>query len=258
MYYINQHFRVVAALAIRETSARYGNKPGGYLWAILDPLAHVLMMTFLWGAISRSPALGTDIALFFASGYLPFAAYQGMSHYIASSVKANKNLFSYPVVAPIDAVIGRYIVQLLTSILVTFLVFAITTSEISHFRYLELGPAASAFALATTLGLGVGMANVVLFNAYPLYEKIFALINRPLFLVSGVFHLPDALPRTAHDFLMWNPLVHIVMLFRTTIYPGYQATGLNVEYAVVFTVLVSVGGLGLFTMSRTLREDPKY
>jgi capsular polysaccharide transport system permease protein len=255
MYWLKQHLRVSAALIIRETAARYGNKPGGYIWAILDPLAHVLLMSFLFKAIARAPAIGTDFALFFASGYLPFAAYQGMTAFMAGAVKANKNLFSYPVVAPIDAVVARYILQLLTSVLVTIIIFAVCTSEPEHFGSINLGNAVEAFMLATLLGLGVGMANIALFNDFPIYEKIFGLINRPMFLISGVFHLPDALPRQAHEFLMWNPLVHIIMWFRTGIFPGYKANGLDVGYVIGWAFFSIVIGFTLFTMSRSLRED---
>ncbi|MBC7312962.1 MAG: ABC transporter permease, partial [Rhizobium sp.] len=41
MYFVT-HMRIVSALLIREMSTRFGNKPGGYIWALLDPVAHVL------------------------------------------------------------------------------------------------------------------------------------------------------------------------------------------------------------------------
>ncbi len=250
-----QHLRVTAALICRESQARYGNKPGGYVWAVLDPLAHVLLMTYVWSVISRSPALGTDMALFFASGYLPFSAYQAMSSFVAPAIRANKNLFSYPVVAPIDAVAARYALQMVTSVLVTFVVFATTTSEISHFRQVNWGPAVGAFCLATSLGFGVGVANIALFNDYPLYEKIFGLINRPIFLMSGVFFLPDSMPRPIHEFLMWNPLVHVIMFFRTSIYPSYPAFGLDLGYVMRCTAVAVAVGFTLFSFTRSLRED---
>lgn len=255
MYWLKQHLRVTAALIIRETSARYGNKAGGYVWAILDPLAHVLMMTYLFNVIARTPLLGTDFALFFATGYLPFSGYQGMSSYVSGAIKANKNLFSYPIVAPIDAVFSRYILQLLTSVLVTIIVFAICTSEPSHLRSINMGVVVASFVTATLLGLGIGIMNIPLFNDYPLYEKIFGLINRPMFLISGVFFLPDSMPRPIQEFILWNPLVHVIMWFRSGIYPEYKAFGLDLNYLTLVTAIIVLIGLTLFTTSRSLRED---
>lgn len=255
MYWLKQHVRVTAALIIRETAARYGNKPGGYIWAFIDPLGHVVLMTFVYSAIARTPPLGTDFILFFATGYMPFAAYQGMSAFIAAAIRANKNLFSYPIVAPIDAVVSRYILQLLTSALVTILIFAICTSEPKHLHSLEMGPVVASFALASLLGLAVGLINIPLFNDFPLWEKIFTLINRPLFMLSGILLLPDALPSPVSDVLLCNPIVHIVMLFRTGFYPEYYATGLDIGYAVDFTAVLAFTGMAFFTLSRNLRED---
>lgn len=255
MYWLIQHARVSAALVIRETAARYGSKPGGYIWALLDPLAHVLMMTTIYQTLARTPALGTDFSLFFASGYLPFSVYQQMSSFVSSAIRANKNLFSYPVVSPFDAVVGRYILQLVTSVLVMIVVFAICTSEPQRLGQLDAGNAVLVIMLASMLGVGVGMANVALFNDFPLYEKIFTLLNRPIFMMSGVLFLPDMMPRPYSDILLWNPLSHITMWFRTAIYPEYTATGLDKTYVIEFAIALVMIGLTLFTISKSLRED---
>lgn len=213
------------------------------------------MMTFLFQAIARAPAIGTDFARFFATGYLPLAAYQGMSTVMASAVKANKNLFSYPVVAPIDAVATRYILQLVTSLLVAMIIFAVCTSEPSHPNSMDPEVLVASFVVATMFGLGVGLINIPMFDNYPLYEQIFNLVNRPMFMISGVFFLPDSMPHPIQQVLMWNPLVHVIMWFRSGIYPEYRAIGLDLGYlGLTATTLVMIG-LFLFTISLSLRED---
>ncbi len=254
MYYLKQHARVVSALTIREMQARFGNKPGGYIWALLDPLAHVTIMTMVFSALARVPALGNDFALFFASGYLPFTFYQGMSGFIAGSIRANKNLFSYPIVSPFDAVVARYTLQLVTSVMVTILVIAICTTEIEHVSGLKLETAIAPVFFASLMGLGMGMANVTLFNAYPLYEKVFVLVNRPLYLLSGVILIPDSMPKPIYHVLIWNPLVHVVMWFRVAIYPEYQAAGLDRLYVMEWAIVLLAFGFTLFTGAKTLRE----
>ncbi|MCV9961162.1 ABC transporter permease [Pararhizobium sp. BT-229] len=255
MYHLTQHIRVVAALVIREMQARFGSKPGGYVWAVLDPLAHVAIMTVVFSTLARVPALGNDFALFFASGYLPFTFYQGMSSFVAGAVKSNRNLFSYPIVSPFDAAVARYILQFMTSVLVTIAVMLLCTSEGSHLHQLDLAPCVEAVAVASLMGFGMGMANISLFAAFPVYEKVFSLINRPLYLLSGVILIPDHMPAPVHDALMWNPLVHMIMWFRQGIYPEYAATGLDKLYVLECASVLLMIGICLFTASRTLRED---
>jgi hypothetical protein len=50
-------------------------------WAVLEPVAAVLVLTAALSMIVHAPSLGTSFVVFYASGYLPFLFYatlQGM------------------------------------------------------------------------------------------------------------------------------------------------------------------------------------
>ncbi|WP_260008654.1 hypothetical protein [Leisingera sp. M527] len=59
-------------------STRYGRTPGGYLWAILEPMAAILFLAIGFSLVIRSPSLGSFL-LFYATGFLPFNLYQSIS-----------------------------------------------------------------------------------------------------------------------------------------------------------------------------------
>ncbi len=67
-------------MIVREMSTRFGSKPGGYIWALLEPVGYIAMMTVIFGAIAHTPALGTNFILFFATGYLGYQLYQAKLH----------------------------------------------------------------------------------------------------------------------------------------------------------------------------------
>lgn len=94
--YLITHIRIVSAFVIREIATRYGRSPGGYVWALLEPVAFIGLMSVLIGSIGRMPALGTSFTLFYATGYLAFSMYKGMEGYLVSAVSGNKALMSYP------------------------------------------------------------------------------------------------------------------------------------------------------------------
>jgi len=253
---IQQHLRVTAALIAREMSTRYGSKPGGYLWAVFDPVAHVAMMTLIFQAIARMPALGLSFPLFFASGYLPFSFYQRMSSFMAGTMKANKALLSYPVVSPFDAIVSRFILQLMTDGLVTLLILLLIVEIGGLAQPMDYAGMMEAAAVAAVLGLGIGTINIVMFARSALYEQIFGIINRPIFMVSGVFFLPENLPESFREVILYNPLVHIIMWFRSAIYPEYRADGLDRGYVLEFALVCFALGLALLTTSmRHIRED---
>ncbi|WP_026613653.1 ABC transporter permease [Ensifer aridi] len=256
MRLIEQHLRVTAALIVREMSTRYGSKPGGYLWAIFDPVAHVAMMTLIFQVFARMPALGLSFPLFFASGYLPFTFYQRMSSFMAGTMKANKALLSYPVVSPFDAIVSRFVLQLMTDAVVTIVILMMIVELADVTQPMNVAGMVEAAGAAAVLGLGVGTINIVMFARFPLYEQIFGIINRPLFMISGVFFLPEALPNPFHDIILYNPLVHIIMWFRSAVYPEYRADGLDTGYVIEFALVCFVAGLALLTTSmREIRED---
>ena len=63
--------RVLFALVVREMSTRFGRSWGGYLWAIVEPVGGILLLTFIFSLALRKPPLGTNFALFYASGMVP-------------------------------------------------------------------------------------------------------------------------------------------------------------------------------------------
>ncbi|MDW9394360.1 ABC transporter permease [Sinorhizobium meliloti] len=256
MGYFSIHVRVVGALLVREMSTRFGSKPGGYVWALLDPAAHILLMTAIFQAIARAPALGTSFALFFATGYIAFQFYQATTSYLNAAVKANKALLSYPNVAPVDTIVARLILQMGTTSLVAFIVLGSIVATMRVETQVHWPSILEATALACLFGLGVGLINCVLFLKYPLYEQVFSIVNRPLFLISGVFFLPDSIPAPYRDLVLINPLVHVIMGFRQGFYPEYRAIGLDMSYLYGIAFLTLFTGMLVFTLSRkTLRNE---
>lgn len=254
--YLKTHVRIVSALLIREMSTRFGSKPGGYIWALLDPAAHIVLMTFLFQVIAKVPALGTSFPLFFATGYIGFQFYQAVVVYVSGGLSSNKALLNYPNVAPIDTVVARYILQLITTSFVGMVVIKAISLELDYQITLNWAAIIEAALAASLLGLGAAMSNTVLFLKSPLYESIYGIVTRPLMLVSGVFFLPDSIPHPFKEFLLLNPIVHVVMLFRTGFYPEYRAEAADLSYLYTFVLASLLLGMTLFTLSsRTLRNE---
>lgn len=215
--------RVLRALMTREIVTRYGRTPGGYAWAILDPVAMIAVLTVIFDTVARSPALGDSFMLFFATGYLGFLFYRSISNYASKALTVNRPLFNFPRVTPFDAIVVRIYLQYMTDIAVAIVVLGgifILNNSIPELRieYILIG-----MAMGVILGAGAAMVNSILFILYPMWERIFAVINRPLFLISGIFYTPESLPSFAADILWWNPLLHVVSIFRQGFYPDYSA-----------------------------------
>ncbi|MBR0554121.1 ABC transporter permease [Ciceribacter sp. L1K23] len=250
------HIRIVAALLIREMSTRFGSRPGGYIWALVDPAAHIALLTMLFRVIAKVPALGTSFPLFFATGYIAFQFYQASATYVSSALSANRALLNYPSVAPVDTLIARLVLQIATTAFVGVLVIGAISHGLKTPLTLNWAAIFEAIFAAAFLALGGALANTVLFLKWPFYESIYGIIMRPLMLLSGVFFLPDSIPHPYQDVLLLNPVVHIVILFRKGFYPEYRGEALSLEYLYGFSGILLLLGTALFTASsRLLRNE---
>ncbi|WP_241482708.1 ABC transporter permease, partial [Leisingera sp. ANG-M7] len=157
-------------------------------------------------------------------------------------------LLRFPAVTWADAVIARFLLNSLTGVLVIILLLSGILAVIDSRAVLDLPKMAVASGLAMALGLGVGMLNCVLMGLYPLWEMVWSIITRPLFLASGIFFLYDDMPQLAQDILWYNPLIHIAGLMRAGVYPTYTPAYVNVPF-VLLTSMVLLA-LGMVLMGR--------
>ncbi|WP_375173912.1 ABC transporter permease [Pseudooceanicola sp.] len=243
--------RAIAALMIREVATSFGRTPGGYLWAIAEPLAAVALLAGLFSLAFEVPPLGQGFALFYASGYLPFALFSDLAQKIGVALRFSRPLMAYPAVSWLDALLARFALNLLTHTVVVTLVLA-TMLAWAGLRPADPLMVLTALALAASLGLGIGTLNAYLFERWPLWERAWSILNRPAFLVSGVLFLPDAIPPPYRDWLWMNPLTHVITTMRVALYDGYRPEGWMPLYPLAIALVPLV--LGLMLLRRDGRD----
>jgi len=245
-------FRTIAALILREMSTSFGRSPGGYLWAVVQPVAAVSLMTLIFSAALRTPSLGTSFGLFYATGFLPFTVYMQLSNKIAGSLKFSRQLLRYPSVRYIDAIIARFLLNFLTLIAVSYLLITVIMVSFGIQTILDLPTIFLAFSLAALLGLGVGCLNCFLTMRFPIWESIWSILSTPMFILSAIFFVLEDIPVKFQKVLWFNPVAHITGLTRAGFYPTYEASYVSVLYVASFGLITLA--LGLVLLNRFHRD----
>lgn len=240
--------RTILALMLREMSTSYGRSPGGYLWALLEPIGSITLLSLGFSLVMRSPPLGTNFVLFYATGFLPFSMFLEVSGATARAINYSRPLLHYPAVTWMDAVLARFLLNTLTAMMVGYLVLLGVTLLFETGAVIEIGPILVAVAMAALLGLGVGAMNCVLNGLFSAWPMIWSIFTRPLFLVSGVIILIEGLPAWVRDILWYNPLVHVVGEMRRGFYPMYAADYVSLPY--VFGLALGLIALGFILLGR--------
>lgn len=216
--------RSVVALMLREMVTRYGRTPGGYIWTIAEPVGGIALMVIIFsvGLKIRTPALGINFPLFFATGFLTLGMYQGTSRVVERALNFNRQLLFYPGIGFIEAILARFLLEVLTRLVVIYIILGSILVLFETRTLIDLPPILAALGMAALVGLGVGCLNAYLIPTFPLWESVWGILTTPLFLMSGVFFIYEDLPEIGQAVLWYNPLIHLTGLMRAGLYPTYQ------------------------------------
>lgn len=244
--------RVIAALVLREIALSNRRSVLGYLWEIVEPVAYIAILLAIFSVIFARPPIGDSFALFYASGVLPFLMFLGTAGKVGTAVRFSRQLLSYPEVTFLDAIVARLVLAVATKLAVLVLVLGMVVTVSGLDLLLDVSAVALAVGLTFLLALAVGTMNCLLFTVFPLYESVWVVVTRPLFLVSAVLHLFDEVPLPWRDLLWWNPLVHLVGQMRAGIFPTYAADYVSALYVAGLAAIILP--VALFFLRRYWRD----
>lgn len=243
--------RVVHALILRETRTRYGKTRLGHLWALFEPLAHMLTFAAIFTFMGRPSPLGGSVAMLVLTGLFPYALFSNLATQLMNAVEANKVLLSYPHVTPFDVMAARTILEVVTQIVVfTVVLFILGVNGYWDFKIDNVFNVILVIFVATGLGVGVGLINSVLAFKLPSYAQTFSIFMRPMYFMSGIFFVVGWMSTDIQGVLYYNPVVHLIEWFRSAIYVNYESTYMDKKYLLGFTITVLFFGLLLQRLVR--------
>lgn len=246
--------QVVYALLLRETKTRFGTHQLGYLWAIAQPALWVGMFAIAYEIFGRVTTPGISVIAFLTCGIVPFSLFRETTYRCMSAIDANKGLLFYPQVRPLDLVLSRATLEAATHLVVMALFLGGVAVYEGSPRINNLLETLAGLALASGLGVGLGL----LFCGIGVYtssvERLYPVIYRTLFWTSAIFHPVETLPKTARDILLLNPMAHAIELVREGWFADYGATHTDPWYVVIWIVALLFFGLSLERLARRSLE----
>lgn len=233
--------RVIQAIALRDLRTRFGRTFAGTVIIVAWPLFHLLVLILIWIMARNVVAIGTDPAVFFGTGLLPYILYFYPARMIMFALAQNRLLLGLPAVKTSDIIIARCIVDIVASfwVVVIFLLilFAFGVNALPY------RPAEAMMAVLATVyfALAVGWLGAVLYAMVKAWLAIQIGGSILMYFTAGVFFIPTALPEKVRNVLWFNPLVHSVEWLRSAYYDGYGEGMLSKSYFLwVSTVILFI------------------
>jgi len=200
-------------LSARDVKVRYKQTVLGAGWALLRPLASMLIFTIVFGKLARMPSEGYPYAVFVYTGLLPWLFFSSVFTAAGNSLLGSANLVSkvyFPrLILPVAAA-GSSVLDLLISAMLLLVLMA--WYGITPTWALAFAPLAFAGLLMASLGCGILLAAVTVrwrdvTHVTPFLVQIWMYISPVVFPVSLV-------PVQWQWAMYLNPVTGIVEAFR--------------------------------------------
>lgn len=234
---VRQHLRVIYALVLRDIKTRLGSSYFGFLFGLLIPLAHLVIVLTVYIATGRRAPIGSDVSIYLLTAIVPFIIWSYTHQKTMQSFSQYFSLTALPIVRLIDIFISRSIVELLNSSIIAlisgFLVVLLTSDPyIQSMSGVIFGVLLSyILGISTGLIFGIGgllapIINIIGFVIIPIY-----------WIMSGILFIPDGLPAEIRSVLYFFPLAHIVDYCRIEFYSNYMTSFADIRYVLTISIL---------------------
>jgi len=247
-------FAVERALFLREMDMKFSTGKSGLFWTFFEPFFQVLIFVALHVAIKSyvgTHGIGThyDLIVFMASGFISYNLFKNILSSSLGTFKANKALFIYKQVKPIDTLLARVLVNLFLTIIV-YILFLFFGFMLGFDNLLPKNPLMVIVSICwlVMFSIGIGLLAAVGNVFYVSIGKFIGILTYGLLIFSAVFYPIVALPPFAQEILLYNPLTHFMEMVH-----GFYVKGLDdrfVDYNYIFFWTVTPLALGLWFYSK--------
>jgi capsular polysaccharide transport system permease protein len=248
--------RLINALMLREARTFFTHSRLGYAWALFEPLTHVFVLmvaiSFLGGM--NLPIIGDSMAVFYMTGVLPYLFFCHLTERGLDLARSQKVVLSLPSVTLGDVLVSSLVLRAATDSVVFVVSVAVFLALGMGVLPDDIAALAHAYVLLFLFGSGIAALNMALSTLHTLPEKLWPIVLRALYFLSGIFYHPDAMPAGLREWVLWNPLVHVIEWVREAYFPLYISPWLDEGYVARCAIAAMLlGALAAAAASRRAR-----
>ncbi|MBW9593819.1 ABC transporter permease [Citrobacter freundii] len=181
--------------------------------------------------------------LFKVNGIIPYFIFSDIAVRSLKAIEANKGLFNYRPVKPIDTIIARALLETMIYIMVYAVMMGVLWLVGEEFSLARMLLLICTWFLLVILSCGIGLIFMIIGSLYPESEKFLPIIIKPFYFISCVMFPLHAVPKDYWPYLLWNPLVHVVELSREAVVENYISDGVELSYLAFCSLVVFFVGL---------------
>ena len=224
----------------------------GQIVMVLWPFAHILVLLTIYVATKRPNPYGSSLIQYSAVSLYPFICFNYVARWIVFSAVTNRSFLQYPIIKPLDLLLARTLLEIVSTTLVGILLVILVVS--CGYDAMPASPDQAVYAACATifLAVGFGVINGVIAFVFPIWSMVMVLFIILAYISSGIVFVPSQLPEPIRYYLSFNPLLHCVEWMRSAYYLDYPTAVLDRTYVLEFGLISLTLGIVLERLFRRL------
>jgi lipopolysaccharide transport system permease protein len=244
----------------RDLIAIYKQTILGPIWFLLGPLFTVFSYTFLFSEVAHLSTDGLPGPLFYLAGTTLWGYFQSCFNGASFTFQSNAGLFGkvyFPrLVSPISMIVSnllKFSIQLVVFFI--FLIYYIYQpgSVIQPNKYALFFPLIILLLGGMALGGGIIVSSFT--TKYRDLTMLIGVFLTILMYASPIMYPLSAIPELYKPILEYNPIAHLIELFRYGFTGRGEVHFYGIMYSVVFTVAVLLVGIVFFNRTEKTFMD---
>jgi ABC-type polysaccharide/polyol phosphate export permease len=240
--HIYQYRELIWALALKELKIRYKRSFLGFLWALLNPLLQMVVLSLVFSTILRMPI--PHFAIFLISVLMPWTFFAQSLSYAADSIVNNSDLIKKvrvpKIVFPVAALTSNMVNLLLSLIPMLIIVIVLHSPVYVTWFYLPVPLLA-----LTLLTLGLSLILATLNVYYRDVSHILQIILQIWFYITPIIYPIEAFGKYQW-LLKLNPVLYALNGFRMAVYKGALPSMQSIAASFVCGAVALMIGYAMF------------
>lgn len=214
-----EHKELLLNLVLRDLKVRYKQSIFGILWAILQPLAMMIIFTIVFSRFAKIPSDGIPYPLFSYTALLPWTFFASSLSFAIPSLVSNANLLTkiyfpreiFPIASILAAVIDFCIAAVIFLAILAFYKVVLTLNALYIFPILLIQ-----VLLTLAVSLFASAVNVYYRDikyALPFFIQVWMYLSPIIYPISSV-------PDRFKSLYMLNPMAPIISGYRQALLMG--------------------------------------
>ena len=235
--------KIIFALVLHDIKNRFFGSGLGQVVMVLWPFVHILLLVTIYYVTKRPNPYGEGIIQYGAVSVFPFIIFNYVSRWIVFSALTNKQFLNYPIIKPLDIMLGRTVLEIVSITIVGILLVLFVAAAGYNAMPADKIEAISAVLATLFLAIGFGFLNAPFAFIIPIWNVVIVLAIILTYVSSGIVFQPTAMPANIQYYLSFNPLLNCVEWLRAGYYRDYPTAMIDKTYVLSFSLTCLTLGL---------------